>query len=297
MIPDSGLNVAKESIRLLVPNDERRKRYLEIFLEAVEQADSHGSNKWGVNYGDKGVRLLMGNLIVCTIHKNGIWLALDKQSLGQTETSVLSNSELWQWDIGNYSEYKPVPSVNGYYNPFNEGADIWPTIQKLHFTYLKKVAKNYEWLNVKSQRKHSDALLKYLQHELGQKNIPIPCYTTEEFKIPEEVRTDASRTFPEGLRKQITVNAFERDQRARRICLQEYGFTCSVCGFNFEEIYGEIGTGYIHVHHLTPLHEMNGSYEVDPITDLRPVCPNCHAMLHKAGVTIDQLRKIVPNSV
>jgi predicted HNH restriction endonuclease len=54
-----------------------------------------------------------------------------------------------------------------------------------------------------------------------------------------------------------------------------------VCGFSFGAIYGELGTGFIHVHHLVPLALIKQGYEVDPIKDLRPVCPNCHAMLHK----------------
>jgi 5-methylcytosine-specific restriction enzyme A len=39
--------------------------------------------------------------------------------------------------------------------------------------------------------------------------------------------------------------------------------------------------GFIHVHHLTPLSSLGTDYEVDPIRDLRPVCPNCHAVLHR----------------
>jgi predicted HNH restriction endonuclease len=54
-----------------------------------------------------------------------------------------------------------------------------------------------------------------------------------------------------------------------------------VCGFNFAEKYGAIAAGIIHVHHLTPLAEIGDTYEVDPIEDLRPVCPNCHVVIHK----------------
>ncbi|MFG3611289.1 hypothetical protein [Rummeliibacillus stabekisii] len=37
----------------------------------------------------------------------------------------------------------------------------------------------------------------------------------------------------------------------------------------------------MYVHHLKELHTIGESYEVEPIADLRPVCPNCHAILHK----------------
>lgn len=58
-------------------------------------------------------------------------------------------------------------------------------------------------------------------------------------------------------------------------------FNCTVCGFNFTEMYGEIDKEFIHVHHLLELNQIGEEYVVDPIKDLRPVCPNCHAMLHK----------------
>lgn len=98
----------------------------------------------------------------------------------------------------------------------------------------------------------------------------------------------------EGATKKITVNAYERNPNARQICLEEYGFMCSVCNFNFELEFGEIGKGFIHVHHLKPLADIGNEYELDPIKDLRPVCPNCHAMLHRKrpAYSIEELRII-----
>ena len=57
--------------------------------------------------------------------------------------------------------------------------------------------------------------------------------------------------------------------------------TCCLCGFNFGEVYGEVAEGFTHVHHVRPLSEIREEYEVDPVNDLRPVCPNCHAVLHR----------------
>lgn len=48
-----------------------------------------------------------------------------------------------------------------------------------------------------------------------------------------------------------------------------------------KKVYGEIGRGFIHVHHKVPLSSIGKEYELDPIKDLVPVCPNCHAMLHR----------------
>jgi 5-methylcytosine-specific restriction enzyme A len=113
---------------------------------------------------------------------------------------------------------------------------------------------------------------------------------TQVVTIPEELSEKEIIKMPEGAKKQITINAYERNPEAREMCIQNYGYRCSVCEFDFEEVYGEIGTGFIHVHHLKPLSEINEEYQVDPVNDLRPVCPNCHSMLHKANFSIAQLR-------
>lgn len=85
----------------------------------------------------------------------------------------------------------------------------------------------------------------------------------------------------EGATKTIRVNAYERCPKARKACLDEYGYLCKVCNFDFEKVYGNLGKDFIHVHHIVPLSEINTEYELDPLRDLLPVCPNCHAMLHR----------------
>lgn len=85
----------------------------------------------------------------------------------------------------------------------------------------------------------------------------------------------------EGALKKISVNFYERSPKARRKCIEYYGERCCVCGFGFFAKYGEIGKGFIHVHHLVPLSAIGKEYEVDSIKDLRPVCPNCHVIIHR----------------
>jgi 5-methylcytosine-specific restriction enzyme A len=63
-------------------------------------------------------------------------------------------------------------------------------------------------------------------------------------------------------------------------------------------VYGKVADGYIHVHHLRPLSEINGEYVVDPVQDLRPVCPNCHAVLHLGGQcrSIEEVTQMVKHN-
>ncbi|MEZ6132635.1 MAG: HNH endonuclease [Planctomycetaceae bacterium] len=116
------------------------------------------------------------------------------------------------------------------------------------------------------------------------------------FAWPGEI-SDGSQ-YREGSRRQVTVNAYERDPLARRKCLEYYGPTCVVCGFSFLAVFGPDAEGFIHVHHLIPLSEIATEYTVNPINDLRPVCPNCHAVIHLGGRTrsIDEVREMLQNS-
>jgi HNH endonuclease len=113
------------------------------------------------------------------------------------------------------------------------------------------------------------------------------------FHSPEEVPD--GQTFPEGTLGRIEVNRYERDRRARRLCLAHWGYQCSICDLDFGERYGELGEDFIHVHHTVELSTVGPGYRVDPVNDLRPVCPNCHAMVHRRrpALSVDELRQIL----
>ena len=85
----------------------------------------------------------------------------------------------------------------------------------------------------------------------------------------------------EGNPVSVNLTIYERDRGARNECLKHYGYRCSACQFDFARTYGEIATDMIHVHHLTPVSRVAETHEVDPIRDLRPICPNCHAVIHR----------------
>lgn len=101
-----------------------------------------------------------------------------------------------------------------------------------------------------------------------------------------------SETFAEGAASRVTVNRYERDPQARAACIDHYGTHCAVCGFDFAARYGDLGDGFIHVHHIRDLSLLGEDYKLEPIKDLRPVCPNCHAMLHRErpAMSVEDLR-------
>lgn len=100
----------------------------------------------------------------------------------------------------------------------------------------------------------------------------------------------------EGNIVELTLTSYERDPAARNACLEHFSARCMVCKMDFGERYGELGKGFIHIHHIMPLSQIREVHVVDPIRDLVPVCPNCHAMLHiRKGkpLSINELQQIL----
>lgn len=85
----------------------------------------------------------------------------------------------------------------------------------------------------------------------------------------------------EGALTQVSQTKHERNRTLRQLCLKHFGASCQACGMKFEAVYGEIGKGYIEVHHLSPISQTDGPHKVDPKKDLVPLCANCHAMIHR----------------
>ena len=115
--------------------------------------------------------------------------------------------------------------------------------------------------------------------------------TTSDVRSTEEVFGELR--YYEGAVAEIIVNKYERNRKARQACINHHGSLCAICSFDFEVEFGPIGKEFIHVHHLMDLASIGKEYQIDPIEDLIPVCPNCHAILHRRipSYTLDEVRK------
>ena len=124
----------------------------------------------------------------------------------------------------------------------------------------------------------------------GAKQVPEPGIQP----IKKHAVTAAELIY-EGERLEVTLTLYERDPRARKLCLAHYGERCSVCDLSFEKRYGPVGKGFMHLHHLEALASAGASIVIDPVRNLRPVCPNCHVMLHRniPPLTIEVLRAML----
>lgn len=158
---------------------------------------------------------------------------------------------------------------------------------------LKEIDSQFKWSSQSSGieiPEHIASKLEILWREMTGSNIENLSRNeigTEEIFYPER--------YTEGALTQITVNKYERNVKARKACLEKYGYICKVCNENLADKYGELGKEFIHVHHIVPLNEIKKEYKINPITDLIPLCPNCHAIIHRKNpaYTPDEIKAIL----
>lgn len=77
---------------------------------------------------------------------------------------------------------------------------------------------------------------------------------------------------------------YERDPKLiaekRKAAAATGNLACEVCGFNFKAAYGDLGEGYIEVHHTKPVHTLLTGTKTQ-LDDLALLCANCHRMAHR----------------
>jgi len=103
-------------------------------------------------------------------------------------------------------------------------------------------------------------------------------------------------TFPPDAVSTVQVSRYERDPDARGICVAFHGTSCAACGFSFESAYGGSAPKALAVHHVVPPEMLDSGYQLDPVADLIPLCPNCHAVAHSVNPprTVSELRNMNP---
>lgn len=268
--------------------DEISSDLNQFFELAFENNQCPNESWFGIH--KQAISLVIGGIYLAAINVEtngrGIWLLIDREL--DDDPSI---------------EYKPVKSTQKY-TPLT-----W-----LHLLDISQVGSLIDRPQIWAS--HSIACQKVLDSPIARSRdtsfqekrgkLPLTQILNEsKFRslvptFPDEV--DEGGSYYEGSVRRVSVNAYERDSKARQKCIEYYGLNCFVCGFNFGDTFGKLGEGFIHVHHLHPISGIGKAYKVDPINDLRPVCPNCHAMLHRRSppLSIDELKQLLkrakPNS-
>lgn len=252
--------------------------------------------------GNRFVRsgVTTGDRIFCITVRKGIPILIGRMIVSRPPVSFEEASELLPYEPWEAEEHLIAEDGTASVQSLSREIPL-PVLQKLRFespsgkTALKFVSHNrLDQQTFRGVRKLTPMSVQELEALIED---PIDT-TSFDFTptFPDELE---EVVYVEGSVRTVKVNAYERDQDARMACIQELGCACFVCGFDFETFYGKLGRGFIHVHHLRPISECHGEYVVDPINDLVPVCPNCHAMLHRGPKppTVEELAKIFEANV
>lgn len=135
----------------------------------------------------------------------------------------------------------------------------------------------------------SKTLDAYIRFYAIKNNIDIDSITSKEDINSEENEKERI----EGRLTEIKVLHRQRNQKARQQCLEDSGYKCYVCGFDFGKAYGELGKGFLEVHHTKPIASYDEEHEI-PQSELCALCSNCHAMVHrkKEILDVDELKRI-----
>lgn len=255
---------AEAVIAKILPDRDELLLVLKRLVRSAEIADAAAPNAWEVTLFRNGFRLNVGQVEVLALKDRSLHVGLSAK-LGVPPCVG---------PVFKATQYASMPKPQcAYLGSVGDYADVQDTIGVAHEQYVRRAATTASGQPRKGtpfRRHHHQGLVELARWETGA--------TAAEEALPAEL---LKGTYREGLGVKITVNKYERDSSARRICLKHFGAICHICGVDLATIYGTIGLGLVHVHHLNPLSRSDGEREVDPRKDLIPVCPNCHAVVHR----------------
>jgi 5-methylcytosine-specific restriction protein A len=264
-----------------------RKNCAQILADSILLANSISTSCWSLTLFPNKIRLNVGPVEVLVLKFETIFIIITEPKYDR-----LKNIKYESYIEPAKIHYKSIKTEHCLCNiPQEIIAQFYPEISKNHQEFINLAAEHKKNTTWKSS--FSIGLIHYL-NKLLNISLPTPAYITnnnqDQCLFPDQINTNT--IYSEGSVSTILVNSYERNLRARKICIDHYGARCSICNIKFEEIYGAIGKDFIHVHHLKPISEINKEYIVDPIIDLIPVCPNCHAMMHQRNppFSIDKIK-------
>lgn len=168
--------------------------------------------------------------------------------------------------------------IRGEYRGFFESLDLEEVIDR-----LKKENRNFENLTRILERLQQKNSFESELTGLVEEDLLSEKLEEEEYYFEGEVKTYFGKRY-------------ERNAENRKNAILIHGTSCAICEFNFEEFYGAHGRGFIEVHHINPISTFEEKRIVDPRTELIPVCPNCHRMLHRKKseiLSIEELRNLI----
>lgn len=215
--------------------------------------------------------------------KSGIKAEEGDFVLFQVESKIIASAIFQKIEL-----YKDKPVDGKYYGGiffYPDSVMVFDPITENEFKNIVDEFKIFSNVKQAIDPKYYDELTKLIEEK------------TKKWKINNNYNPNTKYIGTEGSEKWLLHKVYERDLNARKECINLKGTICYVCNFDFGKFYGQMGEGFIHVHHTEHMSSQKGPYQIEPEKDLVPVCPNCHAMLHSnyygENITVEKLKSII----
>lgn len=273
------LSDVRTTVEQFLPDEAIRRLVLRQFLISVDYAKKVAPNAWCVTLYKNMFRLNVGSVEILIVGSDFVRLNCEGQ---------LGNPP-FVGDVFEAPNYKTVKkSKCMFFGDFDVFRDLQEKLQPYHFGFIEIVGRRKSGEPVAGSRhkkSHCEDLVTYATDFVNS--------SIKETALAKN--DDTTDQFFEGVLNRVFVNKYERNRLARLKCIEIHGQSCLICNFNFRRVYGPEADGYIHIHHIRPISEIGETYEVNPVDDLSPVCPNCHAVLHLRAQarSLDEVREML----
>jgi hypothetical protein len=172
-----------------------------------------------------------------------------------------------------------------------------------HRTFIKKGLITYEKIGKDGLHKITNLGESYLLNNINNFNFIVD-NNFDENQRKEIIDKDYSNlVIEEGFTKFTQIKTKARSRKLVEIAKDYYSkdgkIYCAACNFNFEDFYGEIGKGYIEIHHIEPIFAKEDNFEQlakEALSKVVPVCANCHRIIHRQQdklLSISSLQELV----
>lgn len=228
---------------------------------------------------------------------------------------------------GSVSMTELIRELTSFFNPVGEDAAILKGRKDTKFSQKVRNLKSHrdsngmdEWTAITSTGKYiiTSTGLTYLNENIEQ----VEYLFSNKFKYEDISSAITAINNVQGKKKKVFVYSEDdmisegktitkentikkRSGKLRMAAIERYRDTngklyCVVCGFCFENCYGDIGKDFIEIHHESPVYQYSDdgfeSYISEAVMKVKPVCSNCHRMIHrdaKTPLSISEIKKLL----
>jgi predicted HNH restriction endonuclease len=163
-----------------------------------------------------------------------------------------------------------------------------------------------EWRITEKGRIHFDQLchkamkISSFRYVSNQALLKIKDIISSPFSISDENAITGETQSFEGGKTLYWTTHYERQADLRAKAVEIHGVVCMGCGFSFEQKYGDLGRGFIEVHHVKPVSSLENKVAVNPRSDMIALCSNCHSIVHRRKpepISLQALKGILNSSI